>query len=70
MADKKCDRCSGKGTITCPTCKGRGKIRKGIYIPIFDDMFDKDDDFSKCVNCDGAGKVRCSACHGNGVLGK
>lgn len=56
-----CKACSGKGSLRCPKCKG-----KGTY-------YDSGDLLSggktkRCENCYGSGVVRCGACGGRGQV--
>lgn len=53
MADK-CARCKGKGTITCPKCKGD----RFYYGPYFN--------AKDCDQCSKTGEVRCPGCSGSG----
>jgi molecular chaperone DnaJ len=63
-----CARCGGSGEtgvgqITCPTCKGAGKVSAFGGRLRFDQT---------CADCHGTGKRRqpCAACHGKGAVPK
>jgi molecular chaperone DnaJ len=63
-----CEQCAGTGEaptgqITCPTCKGSGKISAAGGMLRFDQT---------CPDCGGAGKRRtpCQACNGKGRISK
>ncbi|MCK5058809.1 MAG: molecular chaperone DnaJ [Candidatus Aminicenantes bacterium] len=67
---EKCTTCSGKGIepgslkMTCPVCKGNGRIQKQTGFMKF---------ASTCVNCGGSGFLpgeNCRACHGEGRVDK
>jgi len=67
---EKCTTCSGKGIdpgssrVTCPVCKGSGRIQKQTGFMKF---------ASTCVNCGGSGFLpgkNCRACHGEGRIDK
>jgi len=71
MADIKCPRCNGEGSINCPKCKGRGKYRDVSHIPILSDILNTiegDDHMRECPTCDGSGILLCARCQGNGVV--
>jgi molecular chaperone DnaJ len=63
-----CEQCAGTGEaptgqITCPTCKGTGKLSAAGGMLRFDQT---------CPDCGGTGKRRtpCPACHGKGRISK
>ncbi len=63
-----CPRCSGSGEsggslLTCPHCRGTGKVSAGGGFLRFD---------QPCPECGGTGKRRqpCSDCHGRGTIPK
>jgi DnaJ-class molecular chaperone len=49
----KCVRCNGKGTVSCPQCKGSGRKY---------DILSS----SECGHCKGTGEVKCPLCDGEG----
>ncbi len=63
-----CARCQGSGEgagtpVTCPTCRGNGKVATGGGFFSFDQA---------CGDCKGSGKRRppCIECHGRGTMPK
>lgn len=69
-----CEKCAGSGDEkgakrkTCPTCKGKGKIRKesGTFLGSFAQII-------TCPDCEGEGNVsdkKCAVCHGEGRVKK
>lgn len=55
-----CTHCNGVGLVTCPDCKGTGKLDENIkgVLRAFE--------HGRCVLCEGEGKVYCSWCNGQG----
>lgn len=56
---KNCSACGGTKLITCPKCKGAGKIKTRYY-----DLTTAGDDevLEPCMLCGGAGKIDCPNC--------
>ena len=54
-----CPRCSGKGYIVCPECRGTGEERNVFWVVV-----------GKCHTCvpDRRGFVTCPKCRGLGVV--
>jgi len=58
---KKCSRCAGTGSISCPACQGSGKEHVKIHL--------KEGIETKIVNCSlchGRRKTTCGVCGGAG----
>jgi len=49
-----CGKCGGRRVVSCPSCRGSGKIHPLIGTPY------------TCSRCRGAGKVACDRCRGTG----
>lgn len=52
-----CHRCSGKGTVKCPDCHGKGKKDYGGMLSA---------DWKECKHCRGSGEKTCPVCDGKG----
>lgn len=57
MVARGCGKCSGKGAIECPGCKGTGKNKKN------GNMFER----WKCYECQGFGLLSCPNCGKGGL---
>lgn len=53
MAEQKCPRCDGTGTIPCPTCENG---------------MNPDNRDNPCLNCNGTAEKSCPNCEGKGVI--
>ncbi len=55
-----CRECSGKGSLKCPRCGGKGTRYEGDFLSGGKDK--------QCVNCSGSGRVKCGVCSGRGTV--
>ena len=53
-----CKECSGKGSVKCPDCGGRGKKDIG-FIGV---------KYVECKHCNGSGRKKCGVCNGRGTI--
>ena len=67
MSKDTCARCSGSGSIECPSCDGSGRSSGGPPI-IYEVMTLIAGDDDECSKCDGTGEVACPVCHGSGKV--
>ena len=58
-----CSRCSGKKSIACPQCEGRGAVEDRQLELIAEVSLGT----PRCPTCGGAGTIACPACEGSGV---
>jgi tetratricopeptide (TPR) repeat protein len=59
-----CAVCSAASTVTCPTCKGEGKVRREFIVMDPREGMKKVRKLVTCETCRGAKKVRCTSCKG------
>jgi len=58
-----CSRCSGKKSIACPQCEGRGTVEDSQLELIADAR-----GTPRCPTCGGAGTIACPDCEGSGQI--
>ncbi len=58
-----CSRCSGKKSIACPQCDGRGTVDDSQLELITDASRGT----PRCPACGGTGTIACPDCEGSGV---
>lgn len=54
-----CSKCSGRGTVECPICKGIGRINSFAASRIV---------VTNCSCCDGHREINCPECEGLGEI--
>jgi hypothetical protein len=62
-SDQVCDRCQGSGTLGCPDCGARGRIKQPCAACAGTGKL-------VCPICEGIGSKACPACRGRGALGR
>lgn len=51
----KCSNCGGRGTVTCPVCRGTGRVGGSVF-----------SSSHECGHCGGNGTKLCDSCGGKG----
>lgn len=64
-----CNKCFGKGKVTCSNCNGKGNKEKYVSSPNYSGSTKPNNSGvvqEKCLKCNGTGELTCSACDGKG----
>jgi hypothetical protein len=59
---QRCSVCDGSGSVTCPSCKGTGEVKRAS------ELLGWFKSTRTCEHCKGHGTVRCPSCSGIGYL--
>jgi DnaJ-class molecular chaperone len=61
-----CPICKGEQMITCPNCKGDGKVIRWKYSKVRE--MDVYDGMKECPTCNGDRRIVCVTCGGSGAV--